>query len=738
MTCSWLLLSPERLICQCRKDRASETTTAQLISGFWIPSMGSRIQQVMSPTTAHLPSRPFTLHSTLRTHFLINCLLLLGLSSGMSPVTVSLLPIAMAITVADFCQCLSLHHCHCRTFTLLLAQLSNKPFLFSLIFSCMASCISSLMQLAFPSGSQKGVGGKRRSGSPFLPFALPCCQIPTAGGYPFLGFTPCPRPRVRGPAPYLLTKLGFLPSFFHGVGEKTASRAVSLLSLFCLLLFLFVFAQTRTAQVALHLLKPLQGVEPKERVLFCHCFAESLSRNCFTHSDLGKDSNLTSAQVCARDLSRREWNLSCQLSSMGPADPSLPVFCYYFTDISLFEFHSSLPILPGVATMDLANPFSASNFANLTCKGSLPDIAGLSASICLSFSLTLCASHPCEGSFPQIGNLSPIEGALCLPFSPSNCVTHCSDPIDGKPVYQPIGFCLYFACGDSPLHFAYLRLKNGSLIAPFSASNVDTLCRDSVRGLCHHQAYSLSASVCLTSCVSHHCEGSVLPIFHLSSAYGPSQRPFSVTNFAIRGSTCPPSRLSPEIEGFCQQFVALSSLCGGSIPPTQFWSSNSSTLGLGGRFPPLHSSNCVSVCTSFLYIGSGAYICVGTDDSVIRSPLPITCIHSMSWISAPLPLHSSTCMLSIDFSMMYIGSGAYFCGGTDDFVIKSPLPITCTQSMPSIFAPLPPELLPCYMSIDLTMGSRNSVADGKGKNCTEGGKGVSSNEGSQAIEENIT
>ena len=284
-------------------------------------------------------------------------------------------------------------------------------------------------------------------------------------------------------------------------------------------------------------------------------------------------------------------------------------------------------------------------------------------------------------------------------------------------MYQPIGFCPHFACGDSPLHFAYLRLKNGSLIAPFSASNSDILCQDSteasptcvLKEFCQ-QIPSLSASVCLISCVSHHCEGSILPILHLSSAYGPSQRPFSVTNFAIRGSTCPSSRLSPEIEGFCQQFVDLSSLCGGSIPPTQFWSSNSSTLGLGGRFPPLHSSNCVSVCTSFLYIGSGAYICVGTDDSVIRSPLPITCTHSMSWISAPLPLHSSTCMLSIDFSMMYIGSGAYFCGGTDDSVIKSPLPITCIQSMSSIFAPLLPlELLPCDLSTDMTMGSRNSV-----------------------------
>ena len=393
----------------------------------------------------------------------------------------------------------------------------------------------------------------------------------------------------------------------------------------------------------------------------------------------------------------------------------LPTFCYYFTDTSLCSIHSPLPMLFRSGYHGSCESiFRHRNFANLTCKGSLPDTAGMSASICLSFCLTLFASHHCEGTLPQICNLSPIEGACFFPFSPSNCVTHCSDPIDGKPVYQPIGFCLHFACGDSPLHFAYLRLKNGSLIAPFSASNCDILCRDSTEAsptdFCQ-QIPSLSASGCLTSCVSHHCEGSALPIFHLSSAYGPSQRqrPFSVTNFAIRGSTCPPSRLSPEIEGFCQQFVALSSLCGGSIPPTQFWSSNSSTLGLGGRFPPLHSSNCVSVCTSFLYKGSGAYICVGTDDSVIRSPLPITCIHSMSWISAPLPLHSSTCMLSIDFIMMYIGSGAYFCGGTDDSVIKSLLPITCIQSMSSIFAPLPLELLPCYLSTDMTMGSRNSV-----------------------------
>ena len=52
-------------------------------------------------------------------------------------------------------------------------------------------------------------------------------------------------------------------------------------------------------------------------------------------------------------------------------------------------------------------------------------------------------------------------------------------------------------------------------------------------------------------------------------------------------------------------------------------------------------------------------------------------------------------------SFLYIGSGAYFCGGTDDSVIKSPLPITCTQSMSSILAPLPLELLPYHLSTDV-------------------------------------
>ena len=72
-------------------------------------------------------------------------------------------------TVTDLCPiCLSLHHCHFCTFTLILAQFIFQTV--SLNFSCIAACIScitsSLLTLAFPPGSLRGVGRKRRQRDP--------------------------------------------------------------------------------------------------------------------------------------------------------------------------------------------------------------------------------------------------------------------------------------------------------------------------------------------------------------------------------------------------------------------------------------------------------------------------------------------------------------------------------------------------------------------------------------------
>ena len=129
---------------------------------------------------------------------------------------------------------------------------------------------------------------------------------------------------------------------------------------------------------------------------------------------------------------------------------------------------------------------------------------------------------------------------------------------------------------------------------------------------------------------------------------------------------------------------------GGSIPLLEFWSSNSSTLCPYGFLAPLHSSNCVSVCKSLLYIGSGAETVVGLDDSS-RSPLPNTCIHSMYAISAPLPSHLLISAWSIDSIM-----GPRCCVGLDD-LSRSPLPFACTPSTLAFLRPAP-QLASCRLT----------------------------------------
>ena len=187
--------------------------------------MGSRIRQVMSPTDAHLPlpllPSILLLQLTVMTIFFL--ILLSTEGSFGNAIAVSLLPMALTKTFclsqamltgshefqskrsgpendSDLCQCLSLPYCQTGTctFTFLLAQLQTKPFLFShFALACIASLASSLslMQLAFPPGSHRGVGRKRRKrpSLKFYSFARRCSQtVPRAPGSCSLGFTPCP------------------------------------------------------------------------------------------------------------------------------------------------------------------------------------------------------------------------------------------------------------------------------------------------------------------------------------------------------------------------------------------------------------------------------------------------------------------------------------------------------------------------------------------------------------------
>ena len=385
----------------------------------------------MSPN-AHLPMPSITLLATTAPAIF---LLFTGLFFGNLPVTVSLLPtmvltrtscLGQTIPIGgckllsegsgpeldtDLCQFLSMNcalvtHHFAHTFSAQLANSLNQT-VFLFIFSCIASisCITSFsslhLTLEYLPGPI-GVREKRRklTSLKFHHFARRCSQtVPRAPGSYSLGFTPSCRPTAGGPAPHTLFKCRFPPGSVCGVGRKRAREALSFLCL-TLLFSLLRFPQTILTQ------EPIS-----EEGLFCPFRSDNwelVSCLCRTHD---QNQKFSPSQVCARDLGRVQWIPNCQLQSVGSTVSLLPTFCYYFTDTSLCSIHSPLPMLSGVATMDLLNPFSASNFANLTCKGSLPFTAGLSASICLSFSFDFVCKSSLRGYSPSNLQLESYRGS---------------------------------------------------------------------------------------------------------------------------------------------------------------------------------------------------------------------------------------------------------------------------------------------------------------------------------------
>ena len=377
-----------------------------------------------------------------------------------------------------------------RTLHIVSAQFTNK--LISLLsfslftLACIASLLASLMQLArCPPGSLRGVGRKKSQQSSFYSFALPCLQDPQAGGHLFLGFTPGSRPRVRGPAPLPLTKLGFLPGPVCGVREKTASDAVSHLAL---LLFLLstVFAQT-----------PLHQTEPDKVPLYqLDSSKQWVFESIYRHSpQCGDNPNLTFTEGFRKDLGKAKSLQECHVLSLGTGCPSLPTICTHFTDTHC--------------------------------------------------SMTLCHTHSIHWS--------QSKGSVCPPFSASNCDIPCHDSLRG--LYLPISslsasisqsFCSSLACGASILTTPDLTPKNGSLYLPFSASNCVIWCQ------------------------------------------------------VVFGESPPCAHM-----GFYQQLYHLSVASGGSAPPIEFWSWISSTLSPDGFHPPLRSSNCMSECNFSLFTCHG-------------------------------------------------------------------------------------------------------------------------------------
>ena len=165
----------------------------------------------MSPN-AHLPTG---LPSTPLTTTAAAILFILFTMAGLSLVYLSVPTLLSSIHSRHF-------HTHTHTLAQLFQTVSLSLFTFaSIALLASSSSLSLILERCLP-GPFKGVGEKKGSKTllQVSHFALLCLQIPQVGGSYFLGFTPGSRPRVRGPAPLPLIKLGFPSGSFQGVGGK--------------------------------------------------------------------------------------------------------------------------------------------------------------------------------------------------------------------------------------------------------------------------------------------------------------------------------------------------------------------------------------------------------------------------------------------------------------------------------------------------------------------------------------
>ena len=378
------------------------------------------------------------------------------------------------------------------------------------------------------------------------------------------------------------------------------------------------------------------------------------------------------SEVCAHNLVRREWRKMSHLDSMGLTVPTLPIICPF----RLYRGYGF--------------PFLASNWVT-SCH--LP---------------------------------------LGFPFLATNCVFHCHASIG---CLLGLLYLLTICCGISLFHRAFYHFavvcccdlhstnlsdKNGSRNLPFSASNFDSQCRLLRHPWCLRNLHGSSQ---FHRAFYHHLTiaGCDLKLANLIAKNGSWNLPFSASNCDIRCYIwlyfCLASGLSPLDRGFYHICNHVSMDCGGSIPPSEFWSWSSSTLTLDGLYCPLRSSNGMLECILFvltchvvdlpselLYLFTrklSAISCMACswlvfltcilsidtclcatcvrefDDSTHESPLHLLtiCMHSTFSLDAcTCHLFDICCVLTFATCM-----DAHCALGLDDSIHKSPLPIACTS-----------------------------------------------------------
>ena len=209
---------------------------------------------------------------------------------------------------------------------------------------------------------------------------------------------------------------------------------------------------------------------------------------------------------------------------------------------------------------------------------------------------------------------------LGFPFSATNCVFHChafAGCLIG--LLDLFAFCVvnlshrffhqFFVVGCYVFRSTNLIDKNGSRKLPFSASNFDNSRRLFRHPLCLFNLQVLS----LFRMVFHHhltFRGCVLKVANLIAKNGNRNLPFLPSNCVIRCVIwfhfCFACGLCFFLDrGFYHICNHLSVDCGGSIPPSEFWSWISSTLTLDGFHCPLHLMKWVSLRNLSLFTCHG-------------------------------------------------------------------------------------------------------------------------------------
>ena len=145
--------------------------------------------------------------------------------------------------------------------------------------------------------------------------------------------------------------------------------------------------------------------------------------------------------------------------------------------------------------------------------------------------------------------------------------------------------------------------KNGTFKRPFSASNFDNSCCLLRHPLC---LFNLQVLSLFHKAFYHHLtlRGCALHLANLIAKNGSWSLPFLALNCDIRCYIwlyfCLASGLSPLDRGFYHFSSHLSVDCGGSIPPSEFWSWISSTFTLDGFHCPLRMMNWVFLRNFYL------------------------------------------------------------------------------------------------------------------------------------------